>query len=325
MNRAHGLEHLLSFCIEQPWAITRPMLAVVANVLGRRLAATHAELAEVRAAVAPMPRRTDIGPAPGVAVIPIHGVIAPRMNMMSDISGGTSYHQVRNLLSLAVADPSIRTIVLDLDTPGGSCAGAPECAAAIRAARLKKPIIASVEYQACSAGFWLASSATEIVMAPSAQVGSIGVFTMHEDLSKALEQLGVNVSVISAGKYKTEGSPVAPLSPEARARIQHLVNSTYGRFVADVATGRGITPAAVRAGYGEGAVVTAEDALALGMVNAIATFEGTLERVLTTPPTLVPPRGNTVVTTAPSALGADSRLAHFQQQQRARTLGARTH
>jgi len=332
MNRAHGLEHLLSFAIEQPWALTRPMLSVIANVLGRRLAASQGEMAEVRAAAAPLPpRRTDVSPAPGIAVIPIHGVIAPRMNQVADFfSGGTSYAQIRNLLHLAVADPSVGTIVLDIDSPGGSCAGATECATSIRAAAMRKPIIAVAEYQMCSAAYWLAAQASEIIASPSASVGSIGVFTIHEDLSKMLEALGITATIVSAGKFKVDANPFEPLSAEARGRLQAQVRTTFGRFVADVAKGRGVTPEAVRGGFGEGAVVTADDALALGMVNAIATLEDTIARVLVTPPRLDPARS--LPTSNARALESASRpvtdgtrLAHFQQQQRARTLGARIH
>jgi ClpP class serine protease len=148
-------------------------------------------------------------------------------------------------------------------------------------ARTLKPIIACAQYQMCSAAYWVGSCATEIVAPVSALLGSIGVFAIHEDLSKALEQEGIKLTHISAGKYKTDGNSAEPLSDSARARIESHVAATYERMTADIALGRGITPAVVRASYGEGAVVTASEALAAGMVDRIATLDDTLARVLT--------------------------------------------
>jgi signal peptide peptidase SppA len=241
------------------------------------------------------------------------------MNLFSDISGGVTFEAIRQSVRVAIADPNIRSIVLDIDSPGGSVAGASECARAILEARYRKPIVACCEYQACSAAYWLASCATEVIAPPSAQVGSIGVFTIHEDLSRMLDQLGVDTTVISAGKYKTEALPFAPLSAEAKARVQRQVNQAYGMFVADVAAGRGVTEASVRGGFGQGAVVSAADAMAAGMINRIESLDDCLARVVTTPPQLAPVR-------QPAAMRAEpvrpSRLDYFKQQHSARALRA---
>ncbi len=171
--------------------------------------------------------------------------------------------------------------MLDVDSPGGSCAGATVFAEQVRKARAIKPVIAVAEYAMCSAAYWVCANATQIVAAPGSQVGSLGVFTMHEDLSKFLADLGVQITFLSAGKYKVDGNETEPLSDTARARIQKHVDQTYGTLIRDVAFGRGVAEAAVRAGFGEGAVVLAEDALSLGMVDRIATLDDTLTRVTT--------------------------------------------
>jgi capsid assembly protease len=124
-----------------------------------------------------------------------------------------------------------------------------------------------------SAAYWLAASASEIVALPSAQVGSIGVFSMHEDVSKALDEKGVKVTLISAGKFKTEGNPFEPLSDDAKAAVQGTVDFYYGQFTSDVANGRGVAVDSVRAGFGEGRVVTAKDALKLGMIDRVGTLD----------------------------------------------------
>jgi ClpP class serine protease len=116
------------------------------------------------------------------------------------------------------------------------------------------------------------------VAAPSAQLGSIGVYRIHNDLSAALSEMGIKRTYIKQGKFKVDGNETEPLSDETRARLQGMVDHTYDAFVGDIAKGRGVSAAAVRSGFGQGALVDADDALALGMIDRIATLDETLTR-----------------------------------------------
>ena len=275
-SHPHTIDRVLSLALE-PWALTRPMVAIVASILGRRLAGDAQDLA----AMSPRALLPAASSAPGgVALIPVHGVLAPRANMLSDVSGATTFDQVGRAVDDAVHDPSISTIVLDIDSPGGSVLGASELSQKLRKARAVKRIVAHANFQACSAANWLAANATEIIAAPSSMLGSIGIFTIHEDLSKALDQAGVKLTFISAGKFKTDGNEAEPLSDSARARLQKQVDAAHNRFVGDVAAGRNVSAAKVRDGFGQGASVTADEALAAGMIDRIATFEEVLDRLL---------------------------------------------
>jgi ClpP class serine protease len=118
------------------------------------------------------------------------------------------------------------------------------------------------------------------VVTPSGQVGSIGVFAAHEDISKALDMEGIKVSLISAGKYKTEGMPYEPLSAEARANMQQMVNSFGDMFTNAVARNRGVGSYTVKNGFGEGRMVLARDAVKSGMADSVATLDQTLARLL---------------------------------------------
>jgi signal peptide peptidase SppA len=280
MPRQHAIDRVLAMALE-PWAITTPMLGIVAGVLARRLAGRTDAASDTtfvtRPAIAP-PTGT------GMAIIPIHGVIAPRINLLSDISGGATFEEATQQLHEALATPTVGTIVLDWDSPGGSVAGATEFAREILKARTVKPVVSVANFQMCSAAYWTGACATEIVAAPSAMLGSIGVYTIHEDLSKALDLLGVKVTYISAGKYKIDGNETAPLSDSAHTRIQAIVDAMYSKFVGDVALGRGKPVDAIISGYGQGAVVTADEALALGMVDRIATLDDTVARIQSTTP-----------------------------------------
>jgi signal peptide peptidase SppA len=271
---AHACDRVLSLAMK-PWAITAEMLTVVAQVLGHRLAGDPLEFSALQ-------RRPATEPAAegSVAVLPIHGVLAPRVNALSDISGGTTFDRLSRQLSIAMAKPEIATIVLDIDSPGGSVHGASEFASKLREARKTKRIIAHANYEANSAAYWVAANASEVVAAPSAVIGSIGVFSIHEDLSAALAQNGVKLTHVAAGKYKVDGNKAEPLSETAHARLKAMVESVYRVFLRDVADGRGRTVDAIEKGYGEGAVVSADEGLALGMIDRIATLEDTIAQAL---------------------------------------------
>lgn len=280
-----GIEHVLSFAIEHPWNLTRPMLQVVASILARRVAGETVARDEILAAMAnrkdlPQPRRGK------VAVIPIYGVLAPRMNLFSEMSGGTTYQEVGAQLREAVGNPAVASIVLDVDSPGGSVAGNAELAAEIMKARTKKPIIAQAQYTMASAAYQLGAAATEVVAAPSARIGSIGTFTIHDDLSAALEQHGIKRTFISAGEGKVDGNDGGPLSEGARARLQQSVNEAYGAFVSNVVRGRGagVTTARVQDDW-KAHVYSAAEAQSLGMIDRVATLDETLARLLDAPPT----------------------------------------
>jgi HK97 family phage major capsid protein len=262
--------------LAQHWAMEPTKLAALAEVVQIRAAgafipgdiiAAHRDAAANRRAATP-----QSGGA--VAVIPIYGSISQRMDLMSEMSGGTSTESVGAQFDAAMANASVGTIVLDIDSPGGSVSGVPELAAKIAAARGQgKRIVAVANSLMASAAYWIGSAADEIVASPSADVGSIGVYQAHLDASAHLEAEGLKYTLISAGKHKVEGNPYEALSDEARESMQASVDEWYGAFVNAVASHRGVSVKDVRSGYGEGRVLTAKAAKAAGMVDRIATLD----------------------------------------------------
>lgn len=214
-----------------------------------------------------------------IQVLQVFGTISPRANMLSDFSGGTSAEQFTKQFRAALGDSRVSAILLDVDSPGGSVQGVPELAAEIRAARDSKPIAAVANHLMASAAYWIAAAAGEVAVSPSGETGSVGVFAMHMDESAALEAEGVKPTIISAGKYKTELSSVAPLTAEAKAEVQRQVDYYYGQFVDSLAASRGVSAAAVRDTFGQGRLVNAKDSLAAGMVDRIATFDDMVARL----------------------------------------------
>ncbi len=216
-----------------------------------------------------------------VAIIPVYGVIAQRMSLMDEISGpgGTSTERVMKDIKAAVADPAVSSILLDIDSPGGTVYGVPELAKEIYELRGRKPIVAIANSLAASAAYWIASAASEFHITPSGEAGSIGVFAEHLDMSKWLESEGLKPTLIHAGEYKIEGNQYEPLSDEAAAEIQRGVDRYYGMFTKAVAKYRGVSDAKVRSDFGKGRVFGAEEAVSSGMSDKISTFEQVLTRL----------------------------------------------
>ena len=206
----------------------------------------------------------------GIGLITIQGVIGHRP--------GGGYHantysaEVADWLRKMAANPSIGAIVLDIDSPGGTVAGLAEAADTINDVKALKPVYAVANPEAASAAYHLGSQATRFFATPSGEVGSIGVWAAHVDLSEALTAAGIKVSLISAGKYKVEGNPFEPLGEVAREEIQRSVDMHYEAFLKSVARGRSTTPATVRDTFGQGRMVEAPRAKDLGMIDAIHTL-----------------------------------------------------
>jgi signal peptide peptidase SppA len=217
----------------------------------------------------------------GIAVLPLYGVVTQRGNMVDDISGpgSTSTQQFTSVLRQMLADETVGQILIDIDSPGGSVYGVSELASEIVKARAQKPVIAVANSLAASAAYWIGCSASEFYVTPGGEVGSIGVWQAHFDYSKALEEEGVKPTLISAGKFKVEGNPYAPLDEQAQAFMQSRVDDYYNAFIDAVAQGRGVSTNDVRSGMGEGRVLGADAALAGGMVDGIATFDDVLSRM----------------------------------------------
>ena len=263
-------DHILLNAVSTPWAIHEDQLQVLLGVLARRAAGRDTP-PEQLAAVSESRRSNGPYLAGMVGVLPLYGAIFPKANIVTESSGGTSLQLWMRDLEALVADPDTKAVVLDVDSPGGSVSGIPEAAIRIKALRGSKPIVAVSNYLNASAAYWLSSQADEVVASPSSMTGSIGVFSIHESIARALDAEGIDVTLIKAGRYKAEGNEFEPLSEEAAGAMQAIVDELYDQFVAAVAGGRGVSTAAVRGGYGEGRVLTASRAREAGLVDRVAT------------------------------------------------------
>lgn len=176
----------------------------------------------------------------GVQVIPVSGVLVSRGTHMNACEQMTSYEGLRAQLRMAVNDPMVERIVLDIDSPGGSAVGAFELAADIRAMSLQKPITGLVNFMAYSGGCLIAAACTEVVVSMTSGIGSIGVIASHLDRSKQLESAGVTVTTVFAGAHKNDLSPNEPLTDQSLKMLNDLVQESYQLFVGAVAEYRGL-------------------------------------------------------------------------------------
>jgi signal peptide peptidase SppA len=281
---------LIAEFLSTPWALMPERLSAFAGIIARWSADIRVDedtLNQVRADAAVIEARRDESARTGngaIAVLPMYGVVAQRSGGVRDVSGPgvMSTEAFGQSLRTALADDSIGAILIDVDSPGGSVYGVAELADEIYSARSKKPIVALANSLAASAAYWLGSSAGEFYVTPGGEVGSIGVLAAHEDLSKKLEAQGVNTTLVSAGKYKAEGSPFQPLTQDAREALQARVNEYYGTFTRAVARNRNTDVATVRNGMGEGRVMNAQAARGQNMVDGVATFDQVVHKMMKT-------------------------------------------
>ena len=278
---------LVAEYLATPWALMPERLSAVTAVIARWSGDAPAS-DEVMHSVAADRNARDArrqssvsNSGGGIAVLPLYGIVTQRGNMVDDVSGpGTaSTQQFSNLLRAALQDETVSQILIDIDSPGGSVYGVAELADEIVSARAQKPVVAIANSLAASAAYWIGCSASEFYVTPGGEVGSIGVWQAHQDYSKAMDEAGVKTTLISAGKFKVEGNPYAPLDEEAQGFMQSRVDDYYAAFTKAVAKGRGVPISQVRDGMGQGRVLGADAALASSMVDGIATFNDVVKKM----------------------------------------------
>jgi signal peptide peptidase SppA len=267
--------------VNGPWATTPAMLTEIQSIYTRHCRGEKIDLSALEARIgAPLanePKGYTI--EDGVAVLPIDGVIAKKMNLFSRISGGTSSDLIGRDLQAAFADRAVEAIVLAVDSPGGTVDGTPELAAQIYAARGVKPILAHTDGMMASAAYWIGAAADQVFISSDVtMVGSIGVVSAHTDVSKAEDKQGIKTTEIYAGKYKRIASQYGPLTEEGRADIQDMVDHVYGVFVEDVARFRETSVEDVLARMADGRLFHGKKAIDAGLVDGVSTLAAVIDK-----------------------------------------------
>lgn len=261
----------------RPWAITEDMLQIISGIVDRHLRGEKLTEDEIAAKIGDSKKKSasDLTVIGGTAIIPVYGVISKRMTWMSAISGGTSVQLLRSNLRAALDDKSVKRILLDVDSPGGSANGIAEAAETIREVNGIKPVTAYANGTMASAAYWIGAAAGSIVASKDAAVGSIGVYAVLRDWSVYEHNAGVKTSIIKAGRYKAAGHPSKPMTEEDKAVIQEEVDDIYALFTEAVGAYRGMGEEQL-AKVATGRVFIAKKAQKLGLIDGIGTFDGVL-------------------------------------------------
>ena len=273
---------LLNCLLQTAWAMEPLTLERLTEVVMRHASGVKLSVEQIEQITAaskktpPAPKRTYemIG---ATAVIGIQGVIEKHASAVSDISlgAGTSVDEISDQIHRALADEAVRDILLRIESPGGSVAGIADLADEIYAAGAVKPVIAFAEDQAASAAYYLGSQASRFYANQSAGVGSIGVYAVLVDSSRAAENQGLKVHVVKAGEFKAAGVRGTHITEEQLDTYQDEINAHYEMFVAAVARGRGVSIEDARA-LADGRVHIGLRAVEAGLIDGVKTLRQAL-------------------------------------------------
>lgn len=285
------MRSLVELLTGRPWAIRGDLAAHVQGLVAREGFAGLRHLAELKRGVHAfdgdergpdrlMARRVDAaGGGTTVAVVPIIGMLTQRGDFINSAETRSTAAVADEVAALA-ADSKVDAVVLEIDSPGGEVSGVPEAYLAIRAAAGVKPVVAAVNSQMASAALYLGAAATEIIITPSGEAGSLGVYALHVDESAAMEAEGVKAEFVVAddSPHKVEGNSLGPLSDDARDQIKRSVNRYMGMFVRDVARGRKKAVEYVRENFGKGRMLSPAEAVQVGMADSVGTLQQAIRR-----------------------------------------------
>lgn len=216
----------------------------------------------------------------GVAVIPVQDTLVQKLGSMTPYSGMTGYDGIGANFAQAMADPNVKGIMLDIDSPGGEVAGCFDLVDMIAEARGTKPIRAMLSERAFSAAYAIACATDLITVPRTGGTGSVGVIVMHVDYSRALDKDGITVTFITDGENKADGNPYEPLSADVQASIKAEITQVGDLFRETVAANRGMTVQAVK--DTQARTYPGHDGVAIGFADAVASPEVALREFIKT-------------------------------------------
>lgn len=315
-EREYRSRNVVAAVLNETWAMEEGKLDQIRALLEARSSGVQLTEAEIQATMAESAHRGDwvkplslIDDTPededmadgrlvvdGVEVLQLFGTLAPRMNLMMRYSGGTSTQKFGMAFDIALCDPNVKTILIEVDSPGGVATGTEELRQKLFSARGVKRVVAVARGMVASAAYYVASAAAELVATPSTEVGSVGVYLVTREVTEASQKAGVKYFVFRAGSLKASGIEYEKLPPERAAALQARIDALYRQFVSAVAENRGVSAATVEQSFGQGTVFLADEAKRRGMIDRVASIEDVLRderqrakaRSQTTPSVLSP-------------------------------------
>jgi protease-4 len=228
------------------------------------------------------PEGAAVGFGPRVAVVELEGLIVDVEDLLKDLRSHRD-------------NPSVRAVVVRINSPGGVVGPTQEIHDALQRIRQAgKPVVASLGAVAASGGYYVAVGADRVYANPGTLTGSIGVIMQMANLESLMKKVGVDYVVIKAGSFKDLGNFSRPMTAEERRVLQALLDDVHGQFIQAVAAGRRLDRADVRR-FADGRVFSGAQAKVLGMVDELGGLEEAINGAarmagIEIPPRVVPPR-----------------------------------
>lgn len=264
------------------WAGTESSLLAYVELVTRLMAdpAVMAK-ADVYSPQAQEPRAPRLFSKQGdIGVITIAGSLNNSDSWMNAYLNMTGYPEIRDAMIYAAGQEGVKSIALDIKSGGGAVSGVSDTADLISMIDARvKPVYAYSDGMIASAAYWIGAAARTLDIGKTTEAGSIGVLVVHQEQSKMLADMGITVNVIRSGKFKALGNSAEPLSDLAKETIQAQVDQLNGMFVAHVAQARGKTAAIVEAQMGQGRMFIGQDAVDIGLVDAVSNFDAFMSKV----------------------------------------------
>jgi protease-4 len=194
-----------------------------------------------------------------VALVRVEGPIVDSKNPVEEVKGYAE-------------DPSIKGIVMRVDSPGGAVAPSQEIFEEVRKAAGKKNVVVSMGSVAASGGYYISAPATKIVANPGTLTGSIGVIMEIPNVEGLLNKVGIKTEIVKSGRHKDLASSFRSLSEEDRKILQDVLDDVHGQFISAVAEGRKMPLEEVKK-LADGRVFTGRQAKELGLVDELGSLQ----------------------------------------------------
>lgn len=281
-NKAsHDHTNLINLIQDEAWGIVPEKLDAIHQALWDHLNGVEIDLTTYAAQVqAQEDEEVFYTIHQGVAVIPIYGILSKRMNFFTMISGGTSTQLLLRDFRTALEDDDVEAIVFRIDSPGGTIDGLDRLGDEIYTSRGKKPIVAFGDGLMASAAYLIGSAADAVMAETTTVLGSIGVVMTHYDYSGVDERKGIKRTHVYAGRYKTVGTEIEPLSDASKQILQSRVDYLYSLFVNTIARNRDVEIETVLTEMADGQVFIGQQAVQAGLIDRIGTIDAAVDLAL---------------------------------------------
>lgn len=245
-------DRVLAKVFKEPWALDETTFALVQEAVldriekgpsstrGENLFVTpYSETAFEAGLSAPRDPGSRVWTAGQLAVIPVRGIIGSHLSNMEKMCGGYGLEQLTNDLHRAQAETSIRRVLVDFHSPGGTLTQLPETGRLLAELGREKETFGFSSGGSYSASYWLMSQANTVYLTESAGIGNVGVYRAWIDRTKAMEMRGEKVELIRSGRFKGSGLPGIPISDEERGMMKARVEKLHTQFKDVVRSKRG--------------------------------------------------------------------------------------